>query len=47
MFTTNGKTKMVDTRALKTSELPGVVEQFRHGAEVAKAAGLDGRNPWG
>jgi len=42
VFTTNGKTKMVAPRALETSELPGVVEQFRHGAEVAKAAGFDG-----
>ena len=42
MFTTNGKTKMVAPRALETSELPGIVEQFRHGAEVAKAAGFDG-----
>jgi N-ethylmaleimide reductase len=42
VFTTNGKTKMVAPRALETSELPGIVEQFRYGAEVAKAAGFDG-----
>lgn len=29
-------------RALETSEIPGVVEDFRRGAENAKAAGFDG-----
>ena len=29
-------------RALGTDEIPGIVEEFRHGAELAKAAGFDG-----
>ena len=29
-------------RALETSEIPGIVAQFRQGAENAKAAGFDG-----
>ena len=29
-------------RALGTDEVPGIVEEFRHGAELAKAAGFDG-----
>ena len=33
---------MVTPRALELSELPGIVEQFRKGAENAKAAGFDG-----
>ena len=32
----------VAPRALKTEELPGVVQAFRRGAENAKAAGFDG-----
>ena len=32
----------VEPRALETREIPGVVEQFRCGAENAKAAGFDG-----
>jgi 2,4-dienoyl-CoA reductase-like NADH-dependent reductase (Old Yellow Enzyme family) len=32
----------VTPRALETSEIPGVVEAFRKGAENAKAAGFDG-----
>jgi N-ethylmaleimide reductase len=42
VFTHNGKTKMVAPRALETDEIPGILEQFRHGAQVAKAAGFDG-----
>lgn len=29
-------------RALELDELPGIVEQFKHGAELAKRAGFDG-----
>jgi N-ethylmaleimide reductase len=42
VFTVNGKTRMVTPRALELHELPGIVEQFRRGAENAKAAGFDG-----
>lgn len=42
VFTAKGSQKMVAPRALAVSELPGVVEQFRQGAENAKAAGFDG-----
>ncbi len=42
VFTVRGKTRMVTPRALELHELPGVVEQFRRGAENAKAAGFDG-----
>ena len=41
-FTTRGKTKIVIPRALGTDEIPGLVAQFRKGAENAKAAGFDG-----
>mgnify|MGYP001155436095 CR=1 FL=1 len=37
--------EMVDVsepRALETSELPGIVDQYRHAAECCKAAGFDG-----
>jgi N-ethylmaleimide reductase len=42
VFTTSGKKNMVAPRALETSELPGIVAQFRKAAENAKAAGFDG-----
>ncbi len=42
VFTAKGPQKMVTPRALDASELPGIVEQFRKGAENAKAAGFDG-----
>jgi N-ethylmaleimide reductase len=42
VFTPSGRTKAVTPRALESSELPGIVEQFRHGADTAKAAGFDG-----
>ncbi len=42
VFTAKGPQKMVTPRALETHELPGIVEQFRKGAENAKAAGFDG-----
>src|SRR4029079_2371403 len=41
-FTTNGKVKIPTPRALETREINGIVEQFRKGAENAKAAGFDG-----
>jgi N-ethylmaleimide reductase len=42
VFTTKGRTKMVAPRALDAQELPGIVAQFKQGAENAKAAGFDG-----
>jgi N-ethylmaleimide reductase len=42
VFTAKGLQPMVTPRALEISELPGIVEQFRRGAENAKAAGFDG-----
>jgi N-ethylmaleimide reductase len=42
VFTTRGRTKMVTPRALDLHELPGIVAQFRKGAENAQAAGFDG-----
>jgi N-ethylmaleimide reductase len=41
-FTNNGKVQIVTPRALETHEIPGIVDQFRRGAENAKAAGFDG-----
>ena len=42
VFTAKGPQQMVTPRALALAELPGIVEQFRKGAENAKAAGFDG-----
>jgi N-ethylmaleimide reductase len=42
VFTARGLQPMVTPRALELYELPGIVEQFRRGAENAKAAGFDG-----
>jgi N-ethylmaleimide reductase len=42
VYTAQGLKKMVTPRALETHEIPGIVEQFRNGAENAKAAGFDG-----
>jgi len=42
VFTSQGPAKMVAPRALETHEIPGLVAQFRAGAENAKAAGFDG-----
>ena len=42
VFTAKGLQQMVTPRALALAELPGIVEQFRKGAENAKAAGFDG-----
>jgi N-ethylmaleimide reductase len=42
VFTPKGPQTMVTPRALALSELPGIVEQFKRGAENAQAAGFDG-----
>jgi N-ethylmaleimide reductase len=42
VFTAQGPKPMVAPRALALSEIPGIVEQFRAGAENAKRAGFDG-----
>jgi N-ethylmaleimide reductase len=41
-FTKNGWVPVSPNRALKTAEIPEIVEQFRQGAERANAAGFDG-----
>jgi len=41
-FTPLGKKKFVLPRALELKEIPGIVEQYRQGAENARAAGFDG-----
>jgi N-ethylmaleimide reductase len=42
VFTTQGFKKILTPRALELSEMPGITEQFRKGAENAKSAGFDG-----
>jgi N-ethylmaleimide reductase len=42
VFTAKGPQEMVTPRALELDEIPGIVEQFRKGAQNAKAAGFDG-----
>jgi N-ethylmaleimide reductase len=42
VFTAQGPKPMVTPRALALAELPGIVAQFRAGAENAKRAGFDG-----
>jgi N-ethylmaleimide reductase len=42
VFTAQGPKPMVTPRALELAELPGIVAQFRAGAENAKQAGFDG-----
>lgn len=42
LHTPIGKVTMETPRALETHEIPPIVEQFRQGAENAKAAGFDG-----
>ena len=42
VFTAKGLQDRVTPRALELAELPGIVEQYRKGAENAKAAGFDG-----
>ena len=41
-FTYEGLKPFVKPRALETSEIPGIVEQYRHAAACASAAGFDG-----
>ncbi len=41
-FTASGRKPLPTPRALEPSEIPGIVEQFRRGAEHAKQAGFDG-----
>ena len=42
VYTWEGPKDMETPRALETSEIPGIIEQFRKGAENAKLAGFDG-----
>lgn len=41
-YTYEGLTPFVTPRALETDEIPGIVEQYRRGAALAKQAGFDG-----
>jgi len=41
-FTNEGLKDFVTPRALETDEIPGIVEDYRHAAAQAKAAGFDG-----
>jgi N-ethylmaleimide reductase len=41
-WTTNGMEAFVTPRALETSEIPGIVEDYRRGAANARDAGFDG-----
>jgi N-ethylmaleimide reductase len=41
-WTTNGMQPFVVPRALETNEIPGIVEDFRRGARLAREAGFDG-----
>jgi len=41
-WTTNGMEAFVAPRALETSEIPGIVEDYRRGAANARDAGFDG-----
>ena len=42
VFTAEGPQQMVTPRALALAELPGIIAQFRRGAENANRAGFDG-----
>lgn len=42
IMTAGGMRPFETPRALETEEIPGIVEQFRHGAENARRAGFDG-----
>ena len=42
IYTETGEQEFVTPRALETSELPGIVQQYREGAQNAKDAGFDG-----
>lgn len=41
-YTNDGFVPLVTPRALETSEIPGIVEQYRKAAQYARAAGFDG-----
>lgn len=41
-FLESGWTPVTPNRALRLDEIPGIIEQFRQGAERAKTAGFDG-----
>lgn len=41
-FTPNGVAEVSMPRALETSEIPGIIAQYRHAAECALRAGFDG-----
>jgi N-ethylmaleimide reductase len=41
-FTETGFQPLVAPRALETSEIPGLIQDYRHAAECAKRAGFDG-----
>ena len=41
-FTAKGMLDVSPPRALETSEIPGIIQQYRHAAECAKRAGFDG-----
>ncbi len=41
-FTEKGFKPFVTPRALETSEIPGIIEQYHHAAQCAKKAGFDG-----
>jgi N-ethylmaleimide reductase len=41
-WTANGMEAFVTPRALETNEIPGIVDDFRHGARNARDAGFDG-----
>lgn len=41
-FTQNGRVPVSPNRALEIGEIPGIVKEYRKGAERAKAAGFDG-----
>ncbi|WP_369931239.1 alkene reductase [Xanthomonas sp. NCPPB 2632] len=41
-YTENGMLDVSTPRALETSEIPGIIQQYRHAAECAKRAGFDG-----
>jgi N-ethylmaleimide reductase len=41
-YTKNGWVPVSPNRALKTEEIPGIIEAFREGAQRAKLAGFDG-----
>ncbi|MDA3625580.1 alkene reductase [Saccharopolyspora sp. WRP15-2] len=42
IFTPDGPQPIPTPRALETDEIPGIVEEFRHAARQARAAGFDG-----